>query len=221
MANAKTRNNGESVANIERAEKSGATKAKFEDILNVSNVTDCQNISIDLDSFSDDINVNGSLCKPESVQFFKKLGASDYIIKTLTDGHYSTFTNDVPSYERRNNKSFYEHEEFAVNDILELIKKGKVEVLNSKPHIVNPLSVAVQRNKLWFILDCSYVNQFVDVPKFKYEDVKEALQSFKKGCSMIKWDLKNGYHMIRIHKDFCFTYKGKTIYAQYTIYLLA
>ena len=146
--NARIQNNGESVANIERAEKSGATKAKFEDILNVSNVTDCQNISIDLDSFSDDINVNGSLCKPESVQFFKKLGASDYIIKTLTDGHHSTFTNDVPSYERRNNKSFYEHEEFAVNDILELIKKGKVEVLNSKPHIVNPLSVAVQQNKL-------------------------------------------------------------------------
>ena len=41
---------------------------------------------------------------------------------------------------------------------------------------------------------------FVDIPGFKYEDVKEALNYFKKGCSMIKWDLKNGYHLVKIHK---------------------
>ena len=151
------------------------------------------------------------------------MGASDYILDTLINGHKSTLTQDVPAFERRNNISFSENESFALKEIFELEKKGKVEFVKEKPHIVNPFSVAIQRNKSRLILDCSYLNQFVDVPKFKYEDVKEALSFFNKGCCMIKWDLKNGYHLIKIHKKFrkYLGFKifvdGKIIYGQYKV----
>ena len=65
-----------------------------------------------------------------------------------------------------------------------LIEKGKVEVLAHRPFIVNPLSVAVQRTKLRLILDCSFLNDYIEVPRFKYEDVVEGLNYFKKGCTM-------------------------------------
>ena len=67
-----------------------------------------------------------------------------------------------------------------MNEVLRLIKIKRVEVVTEKPHIVNPLSVAVQRTKSRLILDCSYLNDFVEVPKFKYEDVSDALNYFNK-----------------------------------------
>ena len=60
---------------------------------------------------------------------------------------------------------------------MNLVKKKRVEIVKEKPYIVNPLSVAVQRTKSRLILDCSYLNDYVDVPRFKYEDVNEALNS--------------------------------------------
>ena len=107
--------------------------------------------------------------------------------------------------------------------ILELISKGKVEVVDKKPYIVNPLSVAVQRKKSRLILDCSFLNEFIEVPRFKYEDVLNGLNYFKKDCFMITWDLKNGYHQILINKEFRkylgfkFQYKGKVLYCQYCV----
>ena len=218
-----THNLGENVADLERKQKSESVKQKFDDIFQVNSISDCESISVDVSDYSDNVNVAGSLSKPSSVEFFRTLGASDFIIKTLTDGHHSTFTESPPQYERRNNRSYFEHEDFAILEILELVSKGKAELLDKKPYVVNPFSVAVQRNKRRLILDCSALNQYVDVPRFKYEDAKEALQYFKRGSSMIKWDLKNGYHLIKIHKDFKkylgfkFTHKGKIVYGQYTV----
>ena len=218
-----TPNLGESVANLERRQKADSIKRKFDDIFQVNNASDCESINVDISDYSDDVNVAGSLSKPSSVKFFKSIGASEFIIRTLSDGHHSTFTEQPPQYERRNNLSYTEHEEFAVSEILELISKGKAVLLDEKPYVVNPFSVAVQRTKRRLILDCSNLNQYVDVPKFKYEDTKEALQFFKKGCAMIKWDLKNGYHLIKIHREFRkylgfkFTHKGKVFYGQYTV----
>ena len=212
---------GENVADSARIEKASSIKNKFSDIIQVN--ADCESIDVDLENYTDDVNVAASLSKPASVEFFRKIGASGYILATLTNGHKSTLTQEVPSYERRNNISYQENEAFAVKEVFELARKGKVQFLDKKPHIVNPFSVAVQRTKSRLILDCSYLNQFVDVPKFKYEDAKEALNFFKKGCSMIKWDLKNGYHLIKIHKDFRkylgfkIEHEGKIIYGCYLV----
>ena len=133
------------------------------DILQVNNTSDCESIGVDITNYTDDVNVKGYLCRPSSVKFFKTIGANDYIIRTLADGHHSTFSEQPPPFEWRNNLSYYEHEDFALTQILELISKGKAEILDHKPHTVNPFSVAVQRTKLRLILDCSNLNKYIDV----------------------------------------------------------
>ena len=159
----------------------------------------------------------------QSLSLSLSLGANDYVLETLSKGHHSKFTSEVPRYERRNNNSYFEHKSFADNTIMNLLKKKRVEIVKEKPYIVNPLSVAVQRTKLRLILDCSYLNNYVDVPRFKYEDVNEALNYFKKNVFMFKWDLKDGYHQIRIRKSFqkYLGFKierdGETIYYQYLV----
>ena len=131
-----------SVADFQRSRMNEKTKEEFQDVLKAHK--GCDNSEIDISSYSDDINVNGSLSRDSSIQFFKSIGAPEPILKTLKEGHFSKFHSEVPSYEKRNNRSFYEHEEFAVQAVTFLIEKGKVEVLAHKPFIVNPLSVAVQ-----------------------------------------------------------------------------
>ena len=56
----------------------------------------------------------------------------------------------------------------------------KSNVLN-EAHVVSPLSVAHNGSKPRLILDLSYLNQFISVPKFKYEDVRCVRDLFEKG----------------------------------------
>ena len=209
------------VSMVERNEKASQIRSKFEDIVSVS--PHCENVKTDFSDYTDEIDVSGSLCTENSVKFFESIGANQYVLKTLSEGHYSKLSSDIPKYERRNNNSYYEHESFGLKTVFSLIEKGRVEIVKEKPHIVNPLSVAVQRNKNRLILDCSYLNGYVEVPRFKYEDVNDALSYFKKNIFMFTWDLKDGYHQIRIHKDFRkflgfqFEHEGKIIYCQYLV----
>ena len=111
------------------------TKREFHDVLKAHEGCNIANIVIS--DYSDDVNVNGSLSRDSSLQFFRSIGASEPIMRTLKEGHFSKFHTKVPRYEKRNNRSFYEHEEFAVQAVSSLIEKGKVEVLDHKPYIVN------------------------------------------------------------------------------------
>ena len=45
------------------------------------------------------------------------------------------------------------------------------EVECDEAHIISPLSAAENIEKLRLILDLRYLNSFLSVPKFKYEDV--------------------------------------------------
>ena len=206
----------------QRDNKKETIRSKFEDIVTVS--SNCESIDTEFSDYTDEIDVSGSLCTKSSVKFFKSLGASDYIINSLENGHHSKLSSEVPRYERNNNKSFFEHESFAIDTILGLAKKGRVKFTTEKPYIVNPLSVAVQRNKNRLILDCSYLNDFVEVPRFKYEDATDALAYFKKDMFIFTWDLKDGYHQIRVHDDFKkylgfkFEHEGKVKYGYYTVF---
>ena len=108
----------------------------------------------------------------------------------------------VPDFDFRNNASFFKHQDFAEKTIKDLIAKGRVEIVKVKPKCVNPLSVVVQRLKTRLILDCSFLNSFIEVPHFKYEGHETAFNYFKKGGYMYSFDLKDGYHHIAIHPDF-------------------
>ena len=99
------------VAFREREEKRLSVRQKNDDIFKV--IINCGEIVTDYGDYSDDFDVAGSLCRPTSVEFFKQLGASDYILKSLSEGHHSKFKSEVPRYEKRNNNSFYEHKQFA------------------------------------------------------------------------------------------------------------
>ena len=52
---------------------------------------------------------------------------------------------------------------------------------SSEAHVMSPLSVAHNGSKPKLILNLSYLNQFISVPKFKYQDIRCARDLFEKG----------------------------------------
>jgi hypothetical protein len=208
---------------LERKDRSDKIREKFSDVFDVrTNNLVCSDFEhSNLESFSDEIATVGCLCTEKSVKFFEALGASDYVLSILKFGHHSKLSGSVPDYDLKNNGSYYKHIDFAKPEILKLIKTGRVEVVSKKPKLVNPLHVVVQPNKNRLILDCSVLNDYIEVPSFKYEDHKVALNFFKLNGVLLSWDLKDGYNQISIHPDFRdylgfkFEHEGKILFARY------
>ena len=67
---------------------------------------------------------------PQSIEFFRTIGASKFILDTLTYGHHPKLTGPVPDYE-------------IENTIMDLIAEGRVEIFSKKPKLANPLHVVV------------------------------------------------------------------------------
>ena len=74
----------------------------------------------------------GSLHKPETIEEFKKIGASDEVIKVLEQGLYMPYDiNLIPKNKFfKNNGSFFEHKDFAVAQIKIWEAKGKITSSN-------------------------------------------------------------------------------------------
>ena len=66
---------------MERDAQMTATSSKFDDVYKVHG--NCDKFPVDLSKFDDSTNVKGRLHMPESIAFFKEIGASPFIIDTL------------------------------------------------------------------------------------------------------------------------------------------
>ena len=142
--------------------------------------------------------VKGNLKK--HIQYWKDIGANEFILGTISEGYVIPFSNNPPSMCFKNNRSAFQNHDFVDTAIAELVDNGCAIKVPFKPYVVSPLSVATQKSgKKRLILDLSVLNKFVRKDKFKYEDWKVAIQLFGQNCYMYKFDLKSGYH----HFDIC------------------
>lgn len=207
----------------EREQRITKTKNKFADIFSVSN-PDCHIFKKDiLESFSDNVNVAGTLSRPSCVEFFRSIGAPNFVLDTLKSGHHSTLLGEVPTFEKRNHGSFFKHNVFAISEIKTLLSLGKVEIVSEKPHCVHPLHVVVQRNKTRLILDCGFLNEYVVVPKIKFDDYKMALNYFRSRGFITSFDFKDFYHALAINPrfrkflGFSLVLDGKKVFCQWNV----
>ena len=125
--------------------------------------------------------------------------------------------------ERKNNGSFYKHHDFAVAEVKKLIASDRVEIVTSKPHCILPLHVVVQPKKNRLILDCTALNEYIIVPKIKFDDYKCALNFFHSKGYLICFDFKDGYYHVSIDPKFrkflgfSLILDGKQTYCQFKV----
>lgn len=89
---------------------------------------------------------------------------------------------------------FFCNFEFVGSEISKLLLSGAiVEVSSTDLHVCNPLGVAANASgKPWLILDLWYVNQHLRPLKFKYEDIRTAVDLFQKGDWFSTFDYTRG-----------------------------
>ena len=144
--------------------------------------------------------VVGKLC--ESVEFWSnELNASPFVTGMIKNGYRLPISKSVPPFYAKNNASSLKHKDFASESINELLKSGCIEEVFEMPFCCNPLTVAVKNGKSRLVIDLRHVNDYLDFPKFKYEDLKIARQYLEKDDFFTTFDLKSGYHHIFIHVE--------------------
>ena len=71
-----------------------------------------------------------------------------------------------------NNKSAMANAEFVSEEVQELADSGRLVQVKQKPYMINPLSVAENRETKRLSLDLSFLNNFIRKEKVKFEDWK-------------------------------------------------
>jgi hypothetical protein len=79
--------------------------------------------------------------------------------------------------------------------VASLVSFGTVLHVPKAPFLFSPLGVVPKaENKLRLILDLRYLNQLLELTKFKYETIKSVPDLCAPGDFLFMVDLKSGYH---------------------------
>ena len=109
----------------------------------------------------------------ENIQFWEKIGTSDFILKVIWEGYALPFVEVLEQAEFSNNASARRNSDFVTSEISEMLSSWRIrEVSRNDVHTINPLSVTDNGDKLRFILDHRHINQFLRVPKIKFEYIQ-------------------------------------------------
>ena len=101
-----------------------------------------------------------------------------------------------------NNKSALNDPSFVQTELENLVAKVCISCVTFIPKVVNPLTVAYNRNgKPRLVLDCRHVNPHLHKFKYRYEDASVAREMLKKGDFVFTFDLKSAYHHIMIFEE--------------------
>ena len=141
----------------------------------------------------------------ENIQFWRDIGTNEFILDTLENGYKIPFYSMPQKSSCKNNKSALLEPDFVEEAITDLLDRNLIEVCTVQPFIVNPLTVAHNKEKKRLILDLRNVNVHIWKQSVKFDDIKTALSLLRKGHFMIKFDLTSAYHFIEIygpHTDF-------------------
>ena len=168
--------------------------------------------------------VKGRLAK--NIKFWEGINAGPWVLRIIKEGYALPFINEPEPADFKNNASAHKHSDFVTSEIKELLSSGRIrEVSREEVHVINPLTVADNGNKLRLILDCRYINQHLQIPKFKCEDIRTIRDLFQKDDYFFKCDIKQGYHHIDIleshqkYLGFAWEIDGKLRFFVFTVLL--
>ena len=148
-------------------------------------------------------------CLKLNVAFWREvLHAPPPVLDCIEFGYRLPLKFIPPPHCQPNHKSTMVHESFVDDAVENLVKNRCVLRVSKRPQVCSPLSVVSNSvGKLRLVLNLRYLNQYLHVLSFKYEDLRVAALLFEVDEYLFKFDLKSGYHHVDIH-PYCHTYLG-------------
>ena len=89
---------------------------------------------------------------------WESMNANKNILSILQYGYKLPLLSLPEKTDIKNNKSARDHSDFVASEIQKLLLTGCIAELNEKPLVVNPLTVASNKDKLRLVLDCRHIN---------------------------------------------------------------
>ena len=90
---------------------------------------------------------------------WRLIGTNRYILDVIQNGYKMPLFTTPKPVELSNNKSALENAEFVDQEIEKLLGKNCIEMVSSKPRVVNPLTVAGNKTKQRLVLDARQVRK--------------------------------------------------------------
>jgi hypothetical protein len=82
-----------------------------------------------------------------------------YILDIVENGYKIPFKTQPEQMYINNKKSWLKNKDFVASEITNLLNKGCIREVSTKPLIVNPLTVAFSKSsKPRLVLDCRHIN---------------------------------------------------------------
>ncbi|VDI53418.1 Hypothetical predicted protein [Mytilus galloprovincialis] len=98
----------------------------------------------------------------EKVDSWKEIGATNFVVDIIENGYKIPFSTVPRETELENNKTARDNSYFVADEIEKLLEKGCIRRVKSKPHVVNPLTVANNKgSKLRLVLDARHLNPHI------------------------------------------------------------
>ncbi|XP_052103494.1 uncharacterized protein LOC127736976 [Mytilus californianus] len=154
---------------------------------------------------------------------WKAITTSTHIIDVIENGYKLPLKTEPGVIHLKNNRSSLNNAKFVVEEIDKLLQKRCISEIYSKPTVVNPLTVAFNKNKPRLVLDCRHLNPHLFKFRYKYEDTKIARDLFQKGDYLFSFDIRSAYHHLEIsdiHRTFlgfAWNFDGNTRYFVFNV----
>lgn len=159
-----------------------------------------------------------------NIGFWREIGASKFILDIIENGYKIPFVTTPSDTELGNNFSALNNKEFVDIAIKELESKNLIVRCDTKPLVVNPLSVSVQSSgKKRLILDLRVINSHILKQSIKYDDLRTALTFIQKSGWMIKFDIHAAFHSVEIYPPhtnflgFTWTFDNTKVYFKFLV----
>ena len=122
------------------------------------------------------------------------------MLNVISHGYTLPLNTQPPPFFAKNNSSSLRNRDFVESEILSYLEKSYIQEINSASYCCNPLTVA-EGKKLRLVLDLRHVNKFLNVQKFRYEDLKIVADLIENSDYFTVFDLVSGYHHIDINPE--------------------
>ena len=96
--------------------------------------------------------MHGSLHSPDSINFYKSIGANSRILNILKTGYRIPFEKLPNEFWLKNNQSAVKNMDFVREKVASWSKNGFVRKLKSRPKYVSPLSVDCKKLRKGYVL---------------------------------------------------------------------
>lgn len=139
-----------------------------------------------------------------NIEHFRRLGFSQPFCDTLEFGLPLLMHAQPPKTRVKNHHTAIakENREFVATTLEKWENMKVFRFVNSTPHVINPLKVAIKEDKKRLVLDArsSGLNEFLTAPKFALPDLEAVIDTLVHESFMIKADLASGFLQLPINK---------------------